>query len=309
MQHDPLRRGAATLTAPRPGMTRRALALLCALAAAAAATLLATRPPAVAAAATLPVGGAQTVQEATGGPVTVEGFIEEIRPNGYVRGWAYSSATPGAPAPWTITGSGNYNAEIAVVHRPDVKGGGPYGFEGWLGYHALSEAGKTIGLAVDVTIDVPDGLDSGVRQETVAFSLTEQLPTPVNTAPEGFLEAVAPGVGTGHGWAVDRQQPGVPVSGTVSVACLTPGTVGNYQTELEVPVATDQLREDVNAALGATGTHGFTFSIPQPERFRNRDCNVSARMRDAGGNPLLDVGGSLQTSQTATLNIWSLPFD
>lgn len=87
------------------------------------------------------------------------------------------------------------------------------------------------------------------------------------------------------GWAVDQSQPSV----SISINLIIDGT-----TFSNIP--TDQLRPDVNTALGITGNHGFLFTIPA--QYRNGQSYVISC--NANGTTIAHNGNQTFTYQDAS---------
>ena len=104
--------------------------------------------------------------------------------------------------------------------------------------------------------------------------------TPQQSAPKGCLDSVNGGTGeiSVSGWAFD---PDVP-NESISVHVYIGGPAGSNNVEC-VPVTANQKRDDVNAAYGISGNHGFSATIPT-SKTGNQSIHIYAINNNSGAN-------------------------
>ncbi|OGF03785.1 MAG: hypothetical protein A3H14_02090 [Candidatus Doudnabacteria bacterium RIFCSPLOWO2_12_FULL_49_8] len=87
------------------------------------------------------------------------------------------------------------------------------------------------------------------------FTLTVEGSASANTKPIGWLDGISKG-GVISGWVIDQDHPNTPIE--VHVYFDITDRTDSHPTV----VTTSVERNDVNAVFGASGTHGFSFRIP-----------------------------------------------
>jgi hypothetical protein len=151
--------------------------------------------------------------------------------------------------------------------------------------------------------------DSQGRKGSANFSLVVSDTASSSVYPPvGYLDTVANGVA--YGWSLDRDD--FAASNTVNFY------IDDTAQSLVGSVKTDQVRSDVNQALGVTGSHGFVWSIPDkykdglPHKLYAFGVDLtdtaSAAARQLGTSPktfTLGSAGAVETVHPAGTNISS----
>jgi serine protease len=184
----------------------------------------------------------------------VGGIVDEVRPDGVARGWAFHS--------------GQASTSIAIHFYVD----GPAGSGSWAGSATTTMARPDVNQAYDVTgshgfeYSIPNafrddddhtlyvyGIDPTGLQRHV---LLDQQPAFNLPNVRGTIDIVD-GNGRVQGWAFASQSP----SQWITVQAYVDGPRNGGGTFVAAQTTT-AYRSDVNAAFGISGSHGFDFKLP-----------------------------------------------
>lgn len=179
-----------------------------------------------------------------------------------VAGWAFDPNSPGTSIQTHIYVNGAGYPFVADGGRPDVNAA--YGITGSHGFSVTVPLQSGSNNVCAYSIGVASGNNTSMGCRTVQYFV-----------PLGSFDfaAVSSGVANVAGWAFD---PGAPERSI---------PVDIYVNGVGVRLAADKPRADVNAAMGVSGQHGFSGSVPlQPGA--NSVC-VYAIGVVAGDNPFL----------------------
>lgn len=200
--------------------------------------------------------------------VTPTGNLESITlTDGTIRllGWAYDPVSSGQSIPVHVYVNGVGYARTADNARSDVNNvygvGGNHGFD--ISIPAVTGKNQVCAYALSVT--------GAGNTALVCTTMTYTKPATV-----GYYDsATASGSAiTVAGWAYDPSRP----TASVPLHVYLNGKLVNGE-------ATDELRQDVNNALGVTGNHGFTTTVNGPVG-KNQVCLYAVSLTGGANSSL-----------------------
>jgi hypothetical protein len=187
------------------------------------------------------------------------GFTLNPPPGGFVSGATYTITIPG---------------QIITVYHQTVAGGGTV--------QCLTPSGSLITLGNTGNVQTINYSACAFTNPPITVNISVTVSQPQNNPPVGNLDAATCSAVTG--WAYD---PDVP-SGSIVVDVY-------YNGEDQQRVSANLPRNDVDAAFGITGNHGFSVTPPADVQNSTSPYTVSVYAEDAQTGTQYQIGGSPKT--------------